>query len=58
MIMQSVNSGICIIDEEGNITWMNSKMEELLQLYKRKINTNKINLCELFSKIGDCLNPA
>jgi sensor histidine kinase regulating citrate/malate metabolism len=56
--MQSVNSGICIIDEEGNITWMNSKMEELLQLYKRKINTNKINLCELFSKIGDCLNPA
>ncbi|MGC8965607.1 MAG: ATP-binding protein [Caldimicrobium sp.] len=58
IIMQSVNSGISIIDEEGNITWMNSKMEELLQLYKRKTNTNKINLCELFSKIGDCLNPA
>ena len=58
IIMQSVNSGICIIDEEGNITWMNSKMKELLKLYKTKPMTEKINICELFSKIGDCLNPA
>jgi PAS domain S-box-containing protein len=56
IIMGTVNSGICLIDEEGSITWMNSKMEEILKLYKNKQITDKINICELFSKIGDCLN--
>ncbi len=56
IIMETVNSGICLIDEEGTITWMNSKMEDILKLYKYKQFSDKINICELFSKIGDCLN--
>lgn len=56
IIMETVNSGICLIDEEGIVTWMNSKMEEILNLYKSKEVSEKINICDLFSKIGDCLN--
>jgi len=55
IIMQSVNSGICLIDSNGNITWMNPKMEEFLAL-KKMSKSGHLNICELFSKIGDCLN--
>jgi len=55
IIMQSVNSGICLIDSNGEITWMNQKMEEFLAL-KKKDKTGHLNICELFCKIGDCLN--
>ncbi len=57
IIMQTVNSGICLLDEDGTIIWMNSKMEEILNYHKSKKDTAKINICELFFKIGDCLDP-
>ena len=56
IIMETVNSGISLIDENGLIIWMNSKMQEILKLYKKKDLSEKINICDLFSKIGDCLN--
>ena len=49
IIMQTIDSGICIINEKGDILWMNKKMEELI----RTRRTN--NLCDLFFQIGDCI---
>jgi PAS domain S-box-containing protein len=49
IIMQTIDSGICIINDKGDILWMNKKMEDLIR--ERKSN----NLCDLFCQIGDCI---
>lgn len=51
MIMQTIDSGLAIIDHEGTITWMNSKMAQLLNKKEGS------NICDLFGTIGECLNP-
>ncbi len=42
IIMQTIDAGICIINDKGDILWMNKKMEDLIR--GRKSN----NLCYLF----------
>lgn len=55
IIMEKVNIGITLVDEKGNILWMNPKMEEILSMCLnnfREVN----NICEIFEKSFDCLD--
>lgn len=51
IIMESINSGICLINDKGDILWMNKKMQEYLK------EKEKLNICVIFNRIGDCLIP-
>ncbi|MFN4131855.1 MAG: ATP-binding protein, partial [Caldimicrobium sp.] len=55
IIMEQVNTGITLVDERGNILWMNPKMEDILKMCFS--NLEKVdNICEIFGKTFDCLD--
>ena len=49
IVIRTIDSGICIINDKGAILWMNKKMEDLI----RELKSN--NLCDIFRQIGDCI---